>query len=120
MLPRSLIRSLAAPAVLLGLWLPGGAWAMAGMGMQATATTVATAFDELRPGSDLAEPCRPCMSCMVAPTGAVHSLNHPDGQPHGGAWPEPHPYPDRDGLWRSTAQGPPALALRIAYCRWLN
>lgn len=119
MLPRSLIRNLAAHAVLLGLWLPSGAWAMAGMGMQAT-TTMATAFDELRPTPDLAEPCRPCMSCAVAPSGVAQSLNHPDGQPHAAAWPEPRNSRDRDGRWRSTAHGPPALALRIAYCRWLN
>ena len=119
MLPRSLIRGLAAPALLLGLWMPGGAWAMAGMGMQATATE-AQAFDELRPTPGLDEPCRPCMSCTVAPSGVAQSLNHPDEQPQAGAWPEPRPYPDRDGRWRSTAHGPPALALRIAYCRWLN
>lgn len=52
MLPRDgLTRLVPAAAVLLGLWLPAGAWAMAGMGSHRPALASATP-DELRPSRD--------------------------------------------------------------------
>lgn len=120
MRPLSLARRMAAPAAaLIGLWLHGGAWAMASMAPK-DSTHVTVASDALRSTPDLAEPCHPCMTCPVAPAAIANSCNQPDGQQGTDRWPEAGWHIDHDAFWNRAADGPSALPLRIAFCRWLN